>query len=246
MLGSVLVTGGAQRIGRAICVTLHKRGYRILIHYRHSIDEANGLEQSLNALRSGSAKAVQADLADQAGLEYLAHEVLESSPDLVGLVNNASAFFPQAFESTRLEQWDELMSANARAPYFLSQKLQARLAENAGGVVNLVDIHARHPLRNYSAYCASKSALESVTRSLALELAPRIRVNGVSPGAILWPEEETEEFSTAAKDSMLNAIPMLRLGEPEDIARVTAFLLCDADYVTGQVLAVDGGRSLAV
>lgn len=257
---TALITGGAQRIGAQVASYLHGAGFNVLIHCNRSRVEAEAKADQLNALRPNSAGVIQADLGDEQSLGALADEVNNEYPDLSVLVNNASVFFPATFESTTREQWQLLQITNAEAPYFLSQALATRLAGNQGAIVNVTDIYASIPLRNYSAYCASKAALLSTTRSLALELAPKVRVNAVAPGAIFWPESHAgntthetdsnpdsnaQEFSADMKQNMLQRIPLGRLGEAEDIAKLVLFLVQDAPYITGQVINVDGGRSLS-
>ena len=238
---SALVTGAARRIGAAIATELHRRGCEVLLHYQHSADEALALCAAFNAQRPGSAHALQADLVAPDGPQVLAEAVLARVSRLDLLVNNASRFYATPFGTVTPEQWKDLLGSNLRGPFFLVQALREAL--HGGAVVNLLDIHARRPLAGHSAYSIAKAGLEMLTLSLARELAPDTRVNGVAPGAILWPEDEPDE---PAKAAILSRIAMGRLGMPGDIARAVAFLGLDAEYVTGQVLAVDGGRSLNV
>lgn len=245
-LGTALVTGGAQRIGAEICRTLHKAGLNLIIHYGRSAFEANALADSLNKERENSAILLQADLSDQAELQGLAKRACILADDLSLLVNNASVFESRALAETDRQHWQQMHGINTEAPYFLSQALAEQLRKNAGAIVNIVDIHARHPLENYSAYCASKAGLLGVTRSLALEMAPFVRVNAVSPGAILWPDGNEEEFSEQKKQVILEKIPLRELGKPRDIANAVSFLALQAPYITGEVINVDGGRSISV
>ncbi len=237
----VLVTGAARRIGAAIVTCLHRNGARVAIHYRSSADEANQLATRLNTLRADSALAVQADLLDVDGLPGLVDEVLRWGGRLDGLVNNASSFFPTPPGSITTEQWDDLMGSNLKVPLFLSQAALPYLRERRGSIVNIVDIHAQRPLRNHTVYGPAKAGLAMLTRSLAKDLAPDVRVNGVSPGAILWPDNG---MTDAVKQTILDQIPLQRAGSPDDIAGCVLYLLRDATYVTGQIIVVDGGRSI--
>jgi len=239
----VLVTGAARRIGACIAETLHQRGCEVFLHYHTSADAVGALAQTLNGLRPGSARLVQADLGDLAGIERLAEQVREHAGRLDLLVNNASQFFPTEVGSTSTEQWDDLMDSNLRGPYFLTQALVGELSLAGGSVVNLLDVHAVRPMPGHAVYCMAKAGLQMMTLALARELGPQIRVNGVAPGAILWPEHES---SSSAQQAILDKTVMGRAGRPEDIASAVAYLGLDAPYVTGQVLAVDGGRSLNI
>lgn len=238
-----LVTGAARRIGAAVVRRLHARGCEVIIHYHSSAADADKLAADLNRQRSGSAGTLQADLTAKDGPQQLAQQVLARTSQLAVLVNNASRFYPTPVGSIEFSHWQDLMGSNARAPLFLSQYLAEAL--RGGAVVNILDIHARRPMAGHSVYCMAKSALEMMTLSLACELAPDIRVNGVAPGAILWPEhEQPGAEADAARQELLSRVALGRLGEPDDIASAVAYLALDAPYVTGQVLAVDGGRSL--
>ena len=237
----ILVTGAARRIGAAIARGLHDRGARVIIHYHHAAEPAHALVAALNAMRPDSADCHQADLQEIDQLAPLAEAAWGRWGRLDGVVHNASTFYPTAVGTTTLSQWDDLMGINLRAPYFLTQALAPALRASQGAVVNLVDIHAERPLKDHPVYCAAKAGLVMLTRSLARELAPEVRVNAVAPGAILWPERP---MSTAARERIVERIALKRPGMPEDIARTVAFLMFDAPYITGQVLALDGGRSL--
>ncbi len=237
----VLVTGAARRIGAAIAARLHAGGARVAIHYRSSSDEAEKLVSGLNEERAGSAAAFQADLLDIDQIPRLIKAVTDWGGRLDGLVNNASTFYPTPVGSIAEAQWDDLMGSNLKAPLFLSQAAQPHLKANGGAIVNIVDIHAQRPLRNHAVYGPAKAGLAMLTRSLAKDLAPEVRVNGVSPGAILWPEDGMTE---AAQQSILRQVPLQRAGDPDDIANCVLYLLRDASYVTGQIIAVDGGRSI--
>jgi pteridine reductase len=240
---TVLVTGAARRIGARIAEAFHARGCRVLVHYHGSREAAVALVASFNAERPDSACCLQADLTDPAGPERLAALVREQADRLDVLVNNASRFYPTAMGDVSPDDWRDLMGSNLRGPFFLTQSLLPELRAGGGAIVNILDIHAKRPMPNHPVYCMAKAGLAMMTQSLALELGPDIRVNGVAPGAILWPEQEPSE---AAKRSILGKVPLKRLGEPGDIAGAVVYLALDAPYVTGQVLAVDGGRSMNV
>ena len=237
----ILVTGAARRIGAAIVTCLHENGARVAIHYRGSANDAKGLASTLNAIRDNSAATFQADLLDTASLPPLIDAVIEWGGSLDGLVNNASSFYPTPVGSITEENWDDLVGSNLKAPLFLSQAAAEPLRSSGGAIVNIVDIHADRPLRNHAVYGSAKAGLAMLTRSLAKDLAPEIRVNGVSPGAILWPENG---MTTAVQKNILDQIPLGRAGDPADIATCVLFLLRDATYVTGQIIPVDGGRSM--
>lgn len=243
---TALVTGGAARIGAEIVKQLHTAGLSVVVHYNRSADAAEMLVAELNRRRADSAQAIQADLCDADALERLAAETTAAAPGLLALVNNASNFRPASVETTPRELWSEMHSGNAEAPFFLAQALLGVLKENAGSVVNITDVYAQRPLRNYAAYCASKAALLSVTRSLALECAPQVRVNAVAPGVILWPSDSTEEFSETRQQRILESVPMGRTGTASDIASAVRYLILEAPYVTGEVINIDGGQHLSV
>lgn len=236
-----LVTGAARRIGAAIARALHAGGYDLALHYRDSHDDAQALASELEGARPGSTLLLQADLAAFDRLPELVAATIGRYGRLDALVNNASAFFPTTFGTSTPAQWDALFAVNARAPYFLAQAAAPHLGATSGAIVNLVDIHAERPLPGHALYGASKAALLHLTQALALELAPRVRVNAIAPGAILWPEGGK---SQAAQDAILARVPLARTGTPEEIAEAVRWLLRDATYTTGQVLRLDGGRSL--
>jgi pteridine reductase len=236
-----LVTGAARRIGAAIATQLHSAGASVAIHYRGSAEEALALAESLNAERANSAATFQADLLDMAQLETMVSSVCDWRSRLDVLVNNASSFYPTPPGTITETQWDDLLGSNLKAPLFLSQAALGALRETRGSIVNIVDIHALRPLKDHTVYGPAKAGLAMLTRSLAKDLAPEIRVNGVAPGAILWPEDDMSE---ATKQSILRQVPLERAGEPDDIAGCVLYLVRDAAYVTGQIIAVDGGRSV--
>lgn len=238
-----LITGGARRIGAAIAATLHEAGYNIALHYRHSTGEAQALTEKFNQQRSNSAMSFAADLNQLNEIQQLAREVLQTWQRLDVLINNASSFFPTPLEKATEAQWNDLMNSNLKAPFFLAQAFADELRRHAGCIINIADIHADRPLRQHPIYCAAKAGNVMLSKSLARELAPQVRVNGIAPGAILWPEQEgpTDEF---AQQEILRKIPLGRSGNPQDIARTVKFLVQDAPYITGQIITVDGGRSL--
>lgn len=237
----VLVTGAARRVGAEIARVLHATGATVVLHYRQSGEEAEALAAALTALRSGSATTLQADLLSPGTAERLVAEVLDRHGRLDGLVNNASSFFPTPVGRITEAEWDDLIGSNLKAPLFLIQAAAEALARAGGAVVNIVDIHAERPLAGYPVYSAAKAGLVGLTRAMAIELAPRVRVNGVSPGAIQWPEDG--QFSVAERSAIERHTLLRRIGSPADIAGAVRFLLLEAPYVTGQILAVDGGRS---
>jgi pteridine reductase len=238
---TALVTGASQRIGAEIVRQLHAAGANVGIHYRNSAAEAQVFCDDLNGLRSDSAAIFDADLAQTSALSGLTESFVAWAGGLDVLVNNASTFYPTPMGTITELQWDELFASNLRAPLFLSQCAMPYLRESQGVIINLVDIHARRPLRDHAVYGSAKAGLEMLTRSLAKDLAPEIRVNGIAPGAILWPEHGMTE---SVKNTILQQIPLGRPGEPRDIAECVLYLVSGARYITGQVIAIDGGRSL--
>lgn len=240
-----LVTGAAQRLGAEICRTLHSRGYRIIIHYRHSELAANALCDALNRLRAESAVTLRADMNSIVDVEALAENAVWQWQRLDVLVNNASGFYPTPMASVTESQWDDLFGSNLKGAFFLSQALAPALKIAGGCIVNLIDIYGSKPLKSYPAYSMAKAGVAMMTQSLALELAPDVRVNGVSPGAILWPAEETE-YSLQEKRELTQRVPLRRQGEAGDIAQTVGFLVADAPYISGQIIAVDGGRSVSL
>ncbi|CAC9446273.1 FolM Alternative dihydrofolate reductase 1 [uncultured Gammaproteobacteria bacterium] len=235
---TALITGGAQRIGAQITKTLHAHGYNIVIHYRNSSQEAQTLADELNQLRANSATLIQAELSDLQALKTLANTIKQ----LDVLVNNASVFYPTSMQNANENDWNTIINTNLMAPFFLSQSLSATLSKNKGCIINIVDIHAQRPLKNHAIYNISKAGLAMMTQTLAKELAPEIRVCGVAPGSILWPENQAK-LNDEQKDKMLNKIPLSKQGSPEDIANTVLFL-ANSPYITGQIISVDGGRTL--
>ncbi len=236
----VLVTGAARRIGAAIVTRLQQNGARVAIHYRGSADEAEALAAELNQSREHSAATFQADLLDTEALPGLVERVVDWGGRLDVLVNNASTFYPTPMGEITEQHWTDLVGSNFKAPLFMSQAALPHLRDNRGAIINIVDIHAQRPLRDHPVYGPAKAALAMLTRALAKDLAPEVRVNGVSPGAILWPEDG---MSNAGQQAILQQVPLGRAGDPTDIAGCVLYLLRDATYVTGQIIAVDGGRS---
>ena len=239
---TVLITGAARRVGAAIARELHAAGANLVIHYRHSANDAGELVASLESARAGSAISVQADLLDLAKLPRLVDAAVKRFGGLDVLVNNASTFYPTPVGEITAAHWDDLLGSNLKAPLFLSQAAAPALRERRGLILNLVDIHAQRPLRHHTVYCAAKAGLHMLTRSLAKELAPEIRVNGISPGPVLWPEHGGDE---AMRAKIIQRTLLQRMGTPEDIARMALFLAASAPFITGQIIAVDGGRSVA-
>lgn len=235
-----LVTGAGKRIGAAIVEGLHAAGANVAVHYFQSAEDADALIAKLNGERADSALAVQGDLRDSATLKPMLDDIVGQTGRLDILVNNASSFYPTPLDSVTEEQWDDLLGSNLKAPLFLCQAALPHLQESQGVIINIVDVHSQRPLRNHPVYGAAKAGLAMLTRSLARDLGPDIRVNGVSPGAILWPESGMPEH---IQKNIVGKTALKRAGQPEDIAAAVLFLVKDAPYVTGQILAVDGGRS---
>lgn len=242
-----LITGAARRIGAATAKILHAAGANLLLHHRGHAEEAGALCDSLDAHRPGSAHLMALDLADTAALPSLVAMALTRFGRLDGLVNNASTFYPTSLGAIGEAHWNDLMASNLKAPLFLSQAAAPALTATGGAIVNIIDIHAERPLKDYLVYSVAKAGLAGLTRSLALELAPRIRVNGVAPGPIDWPDAGTVaqgRIEGAEQARILASTPLAREGGVDAVARAVRFLFCDADFVTGQILAVDGGRSI--
>jgi len=239
---AVLITGGAARVGAHIAETLHAAGMNVVIHYRSSKHDANVLADKLNAIRHESATTVAGDLTDDGAISGIVKSAADAFGGLYGLVNNASSFYPTVVGETTPEQFDDLVGTNFKAPWFLMQAAAPALRASGGAIVNLTDIYAERPLDQHPVYCAAKAALVSLTKSMARELAPEVRVNAISPGAILWPDEDSND-EDADRQMILSRTPLRRRGEPSDIASTARFLLLDAPFVTGQIIAVDGGRS---
>jgi pteridine reductase len=239
---TVLITGGARRVGAAIARELHAAGANLVIHYRKSGGDAEALANQLNATRPQSTATIQADLLEVARLPALVEFTERTFGGLDVLVNNASTFYPTKVGEITPAAFDDLFGTNLRAPLFLSQAAAPALRRTSGLILNIVDIHALRPLRHYTTYCAAKAGLHMLTRSLAKELGPEVRVNGISPGPVLWPEGPGD---TAVRDKVIQRTILKRMGTPADIARTALFFAAHAPFITGQILAVDGGRSVA-
>jgi len=240
----VLITGGAKRVGAAICRRLHGAGANLMLHYRESAGEARLLQAELNHQRKDSVALIQADLLDVAKLHSLVDQTMQSFGRLDALVNNASSFFQTPVGEITADQWEDLIGTNLRAPLFLVQAAAPALKKSQGAVVNITDIHAERPLKNYVVYSVAKAGLVGLTRSLARELAPEVRVNAVAPGPILWPDDDA--FDELSRQRIISHTPLKREGTPDDIAKAVHFLLAEATYVTGETINVDGGRHVAL
>ena len=236
-----LITGGAKRIGAAIATTLHATGMNLVIHFRHSGAEAQSLADALNETRPDSVVLVEGDLEKPEDCTVLAQQAMNAFGRMDALINNASAFFPTPMGEVTNDHWEALMGVNLKAPFFLSQACAKALTLTQGAIINLTDIYADRPLPRHPVYSASKAGLVALTRSLAQELGPDVRVNAVAPGAIIWPESGDSEEN---QNEILRRTPLGRLGDPQDIADTVKFLLCDAPFITGQIINVDGGRSV--
>ena len=236
----VLITGAAHRIGATTARMLHAEGMNILLHYRHSRDAAESLQTELNAIRTDSVHLIQADLHDSARLPALVEQAIQIWGRLDVLINNASSFYATPIGTVTENQWDDLIGSNLKAPFFLSQAAAPYLRQQHGCIISIVDIHAERPLKEFPVYSMAKAGLVMLTKSLACELGPEVRVNAVAPGAILWPENLGEK----EKEKIISRTFLKRQGAPDDIARAILYLIRDAGYMSGQVLTVDGGRSL--
>lgn len=241
MQKNVLITGAAKRIGAACARMLHAQGFNVCLHYHSSELEADRLGQELNQHRPNSAITLQADLLNIVELKQLAEKATAIWDGIDVLVNNASSFYPTKVGQVTEQNWNDLLGSNLKSPFFLTQALLPSLRQRHGCIINIIDIHAERGLKDYPVYSIAKAGLAAMTKSLAKELAPAVRVNGVSPGAILWPEQD---MTAAMKNAILQRVALQRSGEPDDIAKTVRFLICEADYITGQIIAVDGGRTL--
>jgi pteridine reductase len=239
----VLITGGAKRVGAAICRLLHAHGARLMIHYRSSHSEARVLQSELNLLRPQSVAIIQGDLHNLSMLTGLVHETVRHFGRLDVLINNASSYYPTEIGEIGEREWDDLVGSNLKAPLFLSQAAATELKKHQGCIVNITDMHVERPKKGYVVYSVAKAGLATLTRSLAHELGPDVRVNAVAPGPVLWPENNPQ-FDEVYRQRVISQTLLKRVGEPEDIAKAVRFLIEDAPFITGQVIAVDGGRSL--
>ncbi len=239
----ILITGGAKRVGAAISRQLHAEGANLMIHYRSSAIEARALQAELNLQRKNSVAIIQADLLEVAGLPNLVAETVRQFGRLDALINNASSYYPSEIGQIDEAKWHDLMGSNLKAPLFLSQAAATELRKNYGCIINITDMHIERPKKGYVVYSVAKAGLVTLTKSLAHELSPEVRVNAVAPGPVQWPEDNPQ-FDEVYRQRVINQTLLKRVGEPEDIAKAVKFLICDAPFITGHVLAVDGGRSL--
>ena len=235
---TALVTGGAARIGAQIAKTLHDNNFKIIIHCNESLKKAELLSEKLNSKRKNTVEVVSGNLNSIDSIK----SIVDSIDSLDLLVNNASVFYPKSVEDSDIKVWDEVLNVNLRAPFFLSKGLSKKLSTSSGSIINIIDIHSERPLKNHSVYNISKAGLKMMTQTLAKELAPSVRVNGVSPGSILWPEASAE-ISDLEKKLMLERIALNKQGSPQDIADTVLFL-ANSEYITGQIINIDGGRTL--
>jgi len=240
----VLITGGAKRVGAAICRRMHAAGANLMLHYRASAGEARLLQSELNGTRADSVALIQADLLDLKAMPSLVEQTVQRFGRLDALVNNASSFYASPIGDITAAVWDDLMGTNLRAPLFLAQAAAPALRRSQGAIVNIADIHADRPLKNYVVYSVAKSGLVALTRSLARELAPEVRVNAVAPGPILWPDDAT--FDEVSRQRIISHTLLKREGTPDDVAKAVHFLVAEATYMTGETINVDGGRHIAI
>ena len=238
-----LITGGARRIGAHVSRMLHQQGMRLVIHYRSSEGDARALQEELLDQRPDSVMLVRGDLLTLPKIKNLVHETIEAYGQLDALINNASTFYPTPLKEASETQWEDLMGTNVKAPFFLAQAAAPYLIKSKGCIVNMADIHGERPLKMHPIYSVAKAGLIMLTKSLARELAPEVRVNAVAPGAIMWPENDMDEM---AKQRIISRTPLKASGDPDDIARTILFLVRDADYITGHVIPVCGGRSIVL
>ena len=239
----VLITGGAKRVGASICRLLHKNGANLMIHYRTSVNEARGLQAELNLKRANSVAIIQGDLLNLSVLPSLVQETIKHFGKLDVLINNASSYYPTEIGGINEEQWQDLMGSNLKAPLFLSQAAAIELRKQQGCIINITDMHVERPKKGYIVYSIAKAGLVTLTKSLAHELSSEVRVNAVAPGPVMWPENNPQ-FDELYRQRVISQTLLKRIGEPNDIAKAVKFLIQDAPFITGQVIAVDGGRSL--
>ncbi len=239
----ILITGGARRVGAAICRELHANGANLMIHYKTSINEARALQAELNLQRANSVAIIQGDLLNIAVLPSLVHETVNQFGRLDALINNASTYYPTEIGAISEENWQDLMGSNLKAPMFLAQAAAAELRKNHGCIVNITDMHIERPKKSYVVYSVAKAGLVTLTKSLAQELSPEVRVNAVAPGPVQWPENNPQ-FDEVYRQRVISQTLLKRVGEATDIAKAVNFLVADAPFITGHVLVVDGGRSL--
>jgi len=238
-----LITGGSKRIGAQTTRLLHEAGYKVIIHCRLSREAADALADELNQQRADSARVIQGDLNNDTIYNHLIEQAYQCWQRLDALVNNASTFYPTPVGSITLDDWDTLVNSNMKAPLFLAQAAAPYLKQVEGNIINITDVHAQRPMKEHPVYCAAKAGLVMITQSLARELGPEVRVNSVAPGAILWPDNDMPDHT---KTLILERTSLKKAGDPIDIAKTILFLVRDAHYITGQVIAVDGGRTLNI
>ncbi|PPC81077.1 MAG: pteridine reductase [Methylotenera sp.] len=239
----ILITGGAKRVGAIMCRTLHKQGANLMIHYNNSMSEARALQAELNLLRPNSVAIIQGDLLNLNVLPTLISETVRQFGQLDVLINNASTYYPTDLGQINEENWQDLIGSNLKAPVFLAQAAAAELRKNFGCIVNITDMHIERPKKGYIVYSVAKAGLVTLTKSLAHELSPEVRVNAVAPGPVQWPESNPQ-FDEVYRQRVINQTLLKRVGEPDDVAKAVKFLIYDAPFITGHILAVDGGRSL--
>lgn len=239
----VLITGGAKRVGASICRLLHAHGAKLMIHYRSSLNEARALQSELNLKRSNSVAIIQGDLLNLTVLPSLVQETVQHFGKLDVLINNASSYYSTELGAINEEEWQDLMGSNLKAPLFLSQAAAPELRKQQGCIVNITDMHVERPKKGYIVYSVAKAGLVTLTKSLAHELSPDVRVNAVAPGPVMWPEDNPQ-FDEVYRQRVISQTLLKRIGEPQDIAKAVKFLIQDAPFITGQIIAVDGGRSL--
>ena len=239
----VLITGGAKRVGASICRLLHANSANLMIHYRSSVNEARALQAELNLQRPNSVAIIQGDLLNLSVLPSLINETIKHFGKLDVLINNASSYYPTEIGDIQEEQWQDLMGSNLKAPLFLSQAAAVELRKQQGCIINITDMHVERPKKGYIVYSVAKAGLVTLTKSLAHELSPEVRVNAVAPGPVMWPEDNPQ-FDELYRQRVISQTLLKRIGEPNDIAKAVKFLIQDAPFITGQVIAVDGGRSL--
>ncbi|MDP3212148.1 pteridine reductase [Methylotenera sp.] len=239
----ILITGGAKRVGATMCRELHKHGARLMIHYNTSMAEARALQAELNLLRTNSVAIIQGDLLNNNVLPTLVSETVNQFGKLDVLINNASTYYPTDLGQINEENWQDLIGSNLKAPVFLAQAAAPELRKNHGCIINITDMHIERPKKGYIVYSVAKAGLVTLTKSLAHELSPEVRVNAVAPGPVQWPESNPQ-FDEVYRQRVINQTLLKRVGEAEDVAKAVKFLIYDAPFITGHVLAVDGGRSL--
>lgn len=239
----ILITGGAKRVGASICRLLHANGANLMIHYRTSVKEARALQAELNLQRPNSVAIIQGDLLNLAILPSLVQESINHFGRLDVLINNASSYYPTEIGDIKDDQWQDLMGSNLKAPLFLAQAAAGELRKQQGCIINITDMHVERPKKGYIVYSVAKAGLVTLTKSLAHELSPEVRVNAVAPGPVMWPEDNPQ-FDELYRQRVISQTLLKRIGEPNDIAKAVKFLIQDAPFITGQIIAVDGGRSL--